>query len=174
MRRAFTLVEITLALGILCTGVLAIVGLYALGFRESRQSREDVGATAVADIIFSQLTAAVSYTNLSWKAFSAATEGKNGWGDYFSGDNLKNDPTSIAEGVFNDFIAALNLPNAKDYSFPRDELSAAGLHGGLVIQRSGALVRFAFRATSRPPQLLASPMFYGSAKFMGVEKGAGE
>ena len=41
---AFTLIEVNLAMLIMAGGILSVVGLYALGFRENRQGREDVAA----------------------------------------------------------------------------------------------------------------------------------
>ena len=53
MRKAFTLIEVNLAMLVMAGGILSIVGLYAFGFRENRQSREDVAATALADSVMS-------------------------------------------------------------------------------------------------------------------------
>ena len=69
MRRAFTLIEVNLAMLIMAGGILSIVGLYAFGFRENRQSREDVAATALADSVISPLVMAISATNLKWSVF---------------------------------------------------------------------------------------------------------
>ena len=48
-KKAFTLIEVNLAIFIMAGGVLAMISLYSLGFRESRQSREDVASSAMAD-----------------------------------------------------------------------------------------------------------------------------
>ena len=50
-QRAFTLIEVNLAIFIMAGGVLAMISLYSLGFRESRQSREDVAAAALAESV---------------------------------------------------------------------------------------------------------------------------
>jgi len=176
MRRGFTLIEITLALGVLATGVLSIVGLYAFGYRESQQSREDIGAAAIADIIFSQLSAAVSNPELTWAEFDALPEEADeagDWGDYLNGDRVKPNPTATAQQIFTRFAGKLKLPDGSSPAFPSTELSGAGLECGLVISREGSLVRFTFRATANPKQLMSSPLFYGSAKFMGVKNGSG-
>ena len=39
MKKAFTLIEVNLAMLIMAGGILSIVGLYAFGFRENRHSR---------------------------------------------------------------------------------------------------------------------------------------
>ena len=50
LQRAFTLIEVNLAIFIMAGGVLAMISLYSCGFRESRQSREDVASAALAAI----------------------------------------------------------------------------------------------------------------------------
>ena len=46
LRKAFTLMEVNLAILIMAGGVLSVVSLFALGYRENRQSREDVASAA--------------------------------------------------------------------------------------------------------------------------------
>ena len=58
-KRGFTLMEVNLAIFIMATGVLAMVSLYPLGYRENQQSRDDVWAACEADRIFNQLHAAL-------------------------------------------------------------------------------------------------------------------
>ena len=41
LRKAFTLMEVNLAILIMAGGVLSVVSLFALGYRENRQSREE-------------------------------------------------------------------------------------------------------------------------------------
>ena len=57
LRTAFTLMEVNLAIFIMATGVLGMVSLYSLGFRESRQSVEDVASSGIADAFFAPLVA---------------------------------------------------------------------------------------------------------------------
>ena len=68
-RKAFTIIEVNMAILILSSGVLALISLFALGFRENRQSREDVGSAALADAVLSRIVMAASATNLKWSAF---------------------------------------------------------------------------------------------------------
>ena len=79
-RAAFTLIEVNLALFIMAGGVLAMISLYSLGFRESKQSREDVAAAAIADEILNPLVVALSSRTLKWSDwknlnFSRASSG---------------------------------------------------------------------------------------------------
>ena len=68
-KRGFTLMEVNLAVFIMAVGVLAMVALYPLGFRESQQSREDVAAADMADAVLNPLVAALSWTNMHWTAW---------------------------------------------------------------------------------------------------------
>lgn len=65
-KKAFTLIEVNLAIFIMAGGVLAMISLYSLGFRESRQSREDVASAAMADLILNPLVIALSSRDLTW------------------------------------------------------------------------------------------------------------
>ena len=98
-RRGFTLLEVNLAVFIMSTGILAICALYSLGFRENRQSVEDVAGAAFAELYLSPLVQGLSATNMPWSAWAeigdepsrSATRSQNvadgvwprsGWRDY--------------------------------------------------------------------------------------------
>lgn len=53
-----------------------MISLYSLGFRESRQSREDVASAAYADLVLNPLVTALSSTNMSWTAWTGISFGK--------------------------------------------------------------------------------------------------
>ena len=55
MRKGFTLVEVNLAIFIMAVGVLSMCGLYSLGYRENRQSVEDVASASYADAYLAPL-----------------------------------------------------------------------------------------------------------------------
>ena len=86
MKKAFTLMEVNLAILIMAGGVLSILGLYSLGYRENRQSREDVASAAYADAVMSPLVMALSATNLKWSTFRniQSRPSEEGWSDYFN------------------------------------------------------------------------------------------
>lgn len=69
MRRGMTLVEVELALFVFAVGVLAMAGLYPLGFRENRQAQEDVSVAAAAESVMSRIVSSLSDTNLTWSAW---------------------------------------------------------------------------------------------------------
>ena len=97
LRKAFTLMEVNLAIFIMATGVLAMVSLYSLGMRESRQSTEDVAVAGYADAVFAPLVAKLSSRNLTWRGWTSiggnpsgegskvcdgVTQGGQGWAAY--------------------------------------------------------------------------------------------
>lgn len=177
MKRAFTLIEVNLAMLIMAGGILALVGLYAFGFRENRQSREDVAATALADSVLSPLVMAVTATNLKWSVFRNEFNypDDRGWAAYFDSNGIvSQDPESKAESVFSATMSQLSgaaegVFNV-DTAFPNAAVSAAGMSCGLVVQHdeNSAVVRIAFRATKLPGTLLSMPLFYTEARFQGL------
>ena len=131
-KKAFTLIEVNLAIFIMAGGVLAMISLYSLGFRESRQSREDVTAAAFADLVLNPLVTALSSTNITWTAWksisfdnidSADGDGKvqvlprksgegSGWFAYIKLEGtgadrtyyVHRDPSGTADGVYGELI----------------------------------------------------------------------
>ena len=177
MKRAFTLIEVNLAMLIMAGGILSIVGLYSFGYRENRQSREDVAATALADSVISPLVMAISATNLKWSVFKNEHffPSEKAWGDYVNSKGVvTQNPENRAEGVFASTMswissAAKGPLNVKT-AFPSEALNGTGLLCGLVVQHDedSAVVRISFRATRLPGELLAMPLFYTEVRFQGL------
>ena len=123
MKKAFTLIEGNLAMLIMAGGILSIVGLYAFGFRENCQSREDVAATALADSVMSPLVMALSATNTKWSTFRNLKNYPSdyGWRDYFDSNGVvSQDPQSKAQSVFSSVMGAIGHEGSYDgdKSFP--------------------------------------------------------
>ena len=179
MKKAFTLIEVNLAMLIMAMGVLSIVGLYALGYRENRQSREDVEATALADHVLSPLMMAITHTNQKWKVFKKAFQyPANGWAGYFDSNGVvSDDPDGTAQDAYSqtmDWLQAGNLTPKVETKFPLPAKStgdgaARSLSCGLVVyhKENSPVVRIAFRATKQPGTLLSMPIFYTEARFQG-------
>ena len=175
--RAFTLIEVNLAMMIMAGGILSIVGLYAFGYRENRHSREDVAATTLADSVISPLVMAISATNLKWSVFRQEHffPSERAWGDYVDSKGVvTQDPESSAEGVFGSTMswiqgAAKGSLDVKT-AFPSAALNGTGMRCGLVVQHDedSAVVRISFRATRHPGELLAMPLFYTEVRFQGL------
>ena len=179
MKRGFTLIEVNLAMLIMAGGVLSIVGLYAFGFRENRQGREDVAAAAFADAVISPLTMAISATNLKWSVFKNEFyyPGKEGWGKYFNSDGVvATDPEAMAESAFSSLMSKMSGAASGqfdvDTSFPSTAKTYSKLSCGLVIMHpeNSATVSIAFRAVrgDKPGTLLASPLFFTEVRFQGL------
>lgn len=176
MKRAFTLIEVNLAMLIMAGGILSIVGLYAFAFRENRQSREDVAATAVADSVMSPLVCALSATNVTWSSFRTLGNYPSdyGWGDYLDRSKgvVTQDPMSKARTVFSSVTGRLSFEGGYDgpTEFPSTAMTGTGMSCGLVVQheQDSAVVRISCRATKLPGALLSMPMFYTEVRFQGL------
>jgi len=181
MSKGFTLMEVTLAMLIMAGGILSIVGLYSFGYRENRQSREDVASAAYADAVLSPLIMACSATNLKWSVFKDEfryPSGNSGWGEYLnkSTGQVDGDPQSKAENAFSSLMSkmsgaakgALNV----DSSFPSAVGSSSGLRAALVVlhEENSAIVKLGFRATPKNStgSLLAMPHYYTEVRFQGL------
>lgn len=77
-RLGFTLMEVNLAIFVMATGVLAMVSLYPLGYRENQQSRDDVWSAAEADRLFNQLHAALGERSIRWDTWLNAVKSLKG------------------------------------------------------------------------------------------------
>ena len=175
MKRAFTLIEVNLAMLIMAGGILSIVGLYAFGFRENRQSREDVAATAIADSVMSPLVCALSATNVTWSSFRNLGDypGPAGWGEYLNNNGVVvNDPQGKARSAFSSTMGQLSFEGTYDgpKDFPSTALTGTGMSCGLVVQHEegSAVVRISCRATKLPGSLLSMPLFYTEVRFQGL------
>ena len=111
MKRAFTLIEVNLAIMVMAVGVLGIISLYAFGFREERQSREDVASAAYADAVMGPLVTALTATNVKWSVFRRLPDspGEQGWGHYLQNrttGKVVSDPESLAQSAYTRLLCA--------------------------------------------------------------------
>lgn len=189
MRQAFTLMEVNLAIFIMASGVLGMVSLYSLGFRESRQSEEDVASAGLADAFFAPLVAGLSATNMTWNGWCQAVPGfssdacnglapqrggdNQGWAAYVTKLDADNNGTyeafrvdsgwrSLANGVFNGIVD--QVPSEYRGSLPR---VSADYCYGLVATRKGSTISLAFRASRRRDALMSQPVYYTEVHFQG-------
>ena len=189
MRHAFTLMEVNLAIFIMASGVLGMVSLYSLGFRESRQSEEDVASAGLADAFFAPLVAVLSATNLEWSAWCQAVPnfssdacnglapqkggGNNGWAAYVTKIDSDNNGTyesyrvdsgwqSLANSVFDGIKS--KAPAGRSISRPPVDSDYCY---GLVATRKGSTISLAFRASRRREALLSQPVYYTEVHVQG-------
>ena len=136
LQRAFTLIEVNLAIFIMAGGVLAMISLYSLGFRESRQSREDVAAAAMADEILNPLVVALSSRKLKWSEWKGlnfqSVSGGSGVG--YGGVNLQVMPGNGGEGSgWLSYISKKGTKKDAVYYVPQDpESKAKGVYSSLI------------------------------------------
>ncbi len=171
MKKAFTLIEVNLAIMIMAGGILSILGLYGLGFRENRQSREDVAASAYADAVISPLVMALSSTNITWDVFKSlpSVPSDVGWEAYINQSTgiVDTDPDGMARSAFSTIMGKVGSKSGVNTSWP--STASGGLKAGLVIrhEEDSAVVRIAFRATRLPAELMAMPLFYTEVRWQG-------
>lgn len=174
MRKAFTLMEVNLAILIMTGGVLSVLGLYSLGYRETDQSREDVQSAIYADAVISPLVKVLSSPDVAWRAFSELEnypEGDKGWGEYIdSNGEIVKDPESKAkeafEGLVSDIKRGYKGTPPQKITWPSD---SSGLNAGLVIlhEEGSSVVKIGFRAAKKSAELLAMPLYYIEVRFQG-------
>ena len=176
MRKAFTLIEVNLAMLIMAGGILSIVGLYSLGFRESKQSREDVTASGYADAVIGPLVMAISSTNLKWSVFRNIKDypGQLGWGEYLDQNTglVSGDPSGKASSAFSGILGAVKSAAKGGLELNETFPSVTGYKCGLVVlhEEDSAVVSIGFRAVdeNRYLQLMSMPLFYTEVRFQGI------
>lgn len=184
MKKAFTLLEVNLAVFIMATGTLAMCALYGLGFRESRQSVEDVAAAAFADAYLGPLVQGLSATNMPWSSWKKIGDTpqksetrqiadgvwpKNGWMAYVQKPkndgfsyNVISSPRSTADAAFGKVLGQVQSPyKGTDPGIPGE------YQYGLVVTRQGPTVQLAFRVARRRESLMAQPLFVSVVRFQG-------
>lgn len=181
MKKAFTLIEVNLAIMIMAVGVLGIISLYAFGFREERQSREDVASAAYADAVMGPLVTALTATNVKWSAFRRIPDspGSLGWGHYLENrttGKVVSNPESLAQSAYTRTISALSLGEGFPSGMQVSKQKAGNLKAALVVMHDedSAVVRISFRAAAKENMLFAAPLYYTEARFQGVIDGGGE
>ena len=171
--------EVNLAVMIMAFGIIGLISLYSLGYRESSQSREDVEAAALADRNLNALVTMLSSTNMKWSAWSsigtlpAGADRKSGWMAYFNVGRIDNggqgpsgavsNPNSLAQNnVFNAVKGKCSGCEGSDVSFDPGHLNC-----GLVVYQSGPRCAIAFRAARRAASLIYQPLYYTEVYFQG-------
>ena len=175
---------------IMAVGLLAMVALYPLAYRESRQSQDDVKAAAAADCVLNTLTATLSSRNITWNDWEQGIKGailQKGWLDYcdktqnsYAPKRLEQINSTAESKVFNKLIS-IN----KDGKKPTWPLKNSDLGCAIVVQWgqipvfNGTTMRMeddrsrvaiSLRTTRRAGDLFAQPIFYTEVHFQGDQK----
>lgn len=184
----FTLMEVNLAIFIMAAGVLAMVSLYPLGYRENQQSKDDVKAAAAADAVFNQIRGALSQRSLTWNDWKQAVqnavnvtgegERNGGWAAYCetgSGFTPKKKGTINATGkqVFN----ALVSKSSPKPSWPLDNAYVCALvaQPGYVrvpgnVLKDWSRVAISMRVSRNAGALFAQPIYFTEIHFQGDQE----
>lgn len=169
MKKAFTLIEVNLAILVMAGGILSVVVLYSLGFRETRQSREDIISAATADAVFGPLVAALSSDQLTWDNFnSIESVPSGGWGGYINENNGTVRSGMNAASVYSSVMGKLGSSGVSA-GFPSS--AADGYVTGMVVchEKDTGLVKIGFRAAKRKDALLSAPLYYTEVRFQGKQ-----
>jgi len=159
MRKAFTLIEINLAILVMAGGILSVVVLYSLGYRETRQSREDIVSTAYSDAVLAPIVAKLSSTELSWEDFNKiGIKPDTGWGGYLNEDGTIQENTE-AESHLSGILGGVSINKPPTGKF----------HSGLVVYHApnSGVVKLGFRTSRRLEDLLTAPLYYTEVRFQG-------
>ena len=171
LRKAFTLMEVNLAMMVMAVGTLGLVSLYTFGYRENRQSMEDVKATGVAEKIFGSLELALSSTEIKWSEWKAlpvllpdGNELTGGWGSYYDFQNscMRSSNTS-GSSVYQKLIGISNVsvPGYDDQN----------MYTALVVSKGGdqnsRRLTIGLRASNRNGDLMGQPIYYTEIVFQG-------
>ena len=173
-----------------------MISLYSLGFRESRQSREDVAASALADAILNPLVVALSSRDLKWSEWrnlplkdlsSGVKTGEggsariqvlpaDGWLAYFETKGsrsdksyyVSSDPANKANGVYRDLVAA----DRSGWNLPSSVTLPQGMTFALVASReseNSPIITLAVRCVRKNLRntLMSQPVFSTEVHFQG-------
>ena len=169
MHKAFTLMEVNLAILVMAGGLLSSVALFSLGYRESARCNEDTSAAAFADEVLGRLTLALGDRNLTWSDFNSLGDypSSNCWGDYFDNDGeVKSGSEGKASTVFSSVMGkcgASGIPSG--WPSPPGNLKGIGLV--VAHDANSPVVKIAFRASTKENQLMSAPLFYTEVLFQG-------
>ncbi len=191
--------EVNLAVFIMAAGVLAMVSLYPLGYRENQQSVDDVKAAAYADSVFNQIAAALSARSLTWdewkgcvreavsktnSSFEGSGGNDRGWGSFCdSSKGFVPKDRSTINGISREVFQALTRHAGKaGFSPDGSALNEKNLTVALVAQwgcmRLGngnysddySRVTLSMRVARNSGALFAQPIFLTEIHFQGDQE----
>lgn len=194
LKRGFTLMEVNLAVFIMAVGVLGMVALYPLGYREGQQSQDDVAGAALADAILNPLAAALSSTNVLWSEWRnllgdsiGDAEPNGGWAGYCRDrthyiPNSRNAIRSTAESTVRRVVSGLTLqenPQAQviaaigdivnNYKVAPALVATYGIvknqNGAEVVDKSRIIL--SCRSVRRGSSLFSQPVYCTEIHFQG-------
>ena len=194
----FTLMEVNLAVFIMAAGVLAMVSLYPLGYRENQQSVDDVNAAAYADAVFNQIAGALSARNLTWQDWESSVRtavnatGANvgsrggGWAKFCNtaqgyAPRKKGEINSISRQVFQALTSkAGKAGGSAKWPVDSDLTTALVAQWGIArlgggnYQEDHSRVTLSMRVSRNSGSLFAQPIFLTEIHFQGDQMEANQ
>ncbi len=179
----FTLMEVNLAIFIMAAGVLAMVSLYPLGYRENQQSRDDVWAACEADRIFNQIHAALSERTIEWDTWLSGVKNLKtavgDWGKYCETDKgwaprkksavngLAVNALNILKGIARDAPPDLGINGKRVYAI----VAQPGFirYNGEVVEDYSRIV-ISMRIARSSGSLFAQPIYLTEVHFQGDQE----
>ena len=195
-RFGFTLMEVNLAIFIMAAGVLAMISLYPLGYRENEQSKQDVMSAITADATLNPLVAALSSRNITWENWkqavgNAVNRTDKGWLSYCEKKNNAYTPlnksqlNAKAQTVFSALANAYQSGGKPTWPSKNNDFACAlvAQWGRMRVLESvtgdGPVIRqredysrcaLSFRCAHNAGSLFASPIYYTEVHFQGDQK----
>lgn len=180
----FTLMEVNLAIFIMATGVLAMVSLYPLGYRENQQSRDDVWAASEADRIFNQIHAALSERSIKWNDWVRTVENLKGsvgnWELYCesSDDYVPKNKSQLNSLAANALNSLSNIARTKpsDLKLDSKRAYAVVVQPGRIKYNGGdpmldySRVAISMRISRNSGSLFAQPVYFTEVHFQGDQE----
>lgn len=194
-KKAFTLLEVNLAVFVMATGVLSMCALYSLGFRENRQSVEDVAGVSYAETYLAPLVQGLSATNMPWSSWikigdepssdtmssSSSTSSSppdfadgvwpaRGWAEYI--ENIQDRRQvrfrvrSNPRATADDVWGRTNAQTVSPYKGSKPSIPN-DFHYALVVTRRGTIIQLSFRSSRRRDSLFAQPTYVAEIRFQG-------
>lgn len=181
----FTLMEVNLAIFIMATGVLAMVSLYPLGYRENQQSRDDVWAASEADRIFNLIHAALSERSIKWDKWVDTVKDLKGsvgnWELYCeSSDGYvpknKSQLNKLAKDALGSlFSVAPTTPKKSDFELDSKRAYAVVVQPGRIKYNGVTVedysrVAISMRISRNSGSLFAQPVYFTEVHFQGDQE----
>lgn len=179
----FTLMEVNLAILIMAAGVLSMVSLYPLGYRENQQSRDDVFAAAEADRIFNQLHAALGERAIKWSDWrqqvSSLRSSVGNWNKYCEESSgwvpkSRGQLNSLAAGAIQKLVSiATKKPN--DLTLNSQRAYAVVVQPGRikyngVTVEDWSRIAISMRISRNAGSLFAQPIYFTEIHFQGDQE----
>lgn len=172
-KKGFTLMEVNMAIFVMSVGVLSMVSLYSLGYREQSQSNEDVVSAAVAESYLAPLVASLSDPNLPWSKFKQIkSTPSGGWGVNGYLQNVSSENSDLLKVIQNPTAKAneaFGVANKGSLGISAPP-SFGKLNVALVVTRKNdysPIVGLALRAGRRAGALMGQPLYYTEVHFQG-------